>query len=468
MKTHTVSAHLLTNGFVVSVDTKSYKTIYPKIIWAAFPQYLRPLLSQTAAYFYTHHLTLAKNCDIFYEFPPPALSSLFIHGLFYALPEAVLEFPDARFTAAKLLQTVYNSGYRTHFSGTPALLQAHTPFIPTKRAVVMPFSFGKDSLLTFAVTVDIGLSPILVFFREPTSPYENINKEALRKKFNEEFSLTITSFTNNLGNLREGASVMWGWDLLLTQYTLLLIPYVYASRAKYFFWSNERSTNESVVTPDGYRINPTHEQGVAWTLHLNNLLRSYGANTVLSSLHEPIHELGVLYILHHRYPEIGKYQLSCLNDTNKPVNKRWCGDCYECARVFMFLLAIGVDPARVGFTDNMLGTKKKKLHHLFSKEDRSESVDILFQSKGERLLAFYLSNLRGVRGDLMTLFQQELLPLVEKQKNTLIKKYLTFYEDAKTVPSELQKRVFPIYRKELETFRKEITSNRLAPVDISV
>ena len=450
------------------VDSKLYKTVYSKDVWSAFPLYLRPLLAQTAAHFYTHHLSLAKNCDIAYDFPQPGLSSFFMHGLFYALPEAVLEFPEAHFTAPNLLKTFFNSGYRTSFRGTPAPIHAHIPFLPSKQSVVMPFSFGKDSLLTYAVAREIGLSVTTIFFEEPTSDYENANKRVLGQRFHEEFGNAVVPFVNNLGSLREGAGVMWGWDLLLTQYTLLLLPYIYTKRAKYFFWSNERSTNESVVTPDGYRINPTHEQGVAWTLHLNNLLRAFGTNTLLATLHEPIHELGVLYILHHHYPEIGKYQLSCLNDTDKPVSKRWCGDCYECARVFTFLLAIGVDPFRVGFTDNMLTAKKKRLHHLFSKEDQGRAVDILFQSKGERLLAFYLAYKRGVQGDLVNEFKSTLLPLVEKQRNQLIKKYLTFYEDSKSVPTELQRKIFPMYKRELEIFRKEVISNRLAPVDISV
>jgi hypothetical protein len=36
-----------------------------------------------------------------------------------------------------------------------------------------------------------------------------------------------------------------------------------------------------------------------------------GDRCYLKSLLEPLHQISIFYILHHRYPELGKYQTSC-------------------------------------------------------------------------------------------------------------------------------------------------------------
>ncbi len=461
-----VDSTILQNGIVTVVNGKKYHTVYPRIVWKKFPKSLRQIFADTVAQFFTAHFALQPNNSLFLMFPQPYARSLFHHGLLYSLPEAVLEFPEAGFTTVNLLKEAYNSEFRMQFFGTPYPVRKTNPPRIAPNTCIIPFSFGKDSLFTFAISRELDLKSYPYFFLEPTSPYENKNKRKLRLSFMKEFSVPIHLIRTDIGMLRDSGGLMWGWDMLLTQYTLLLFPYLFAQRPQYLFWSNEQSTSELEKNPEGYLVNPTHEQSSSWTLHLNNLLRSFSLNTTVSSIVEPLHELVILYLLHHRFPEIGKYQLSCFNDTDKPINKRWCGDCFECARIYIFLLAIGIHPERVGFKDNMLDYSKKKLYYLFDEKDRGIHLNIIFQSYTERILSFLFAYRRGVRGALITLFEKQLLSDVLKQEKQLAAKIFRVYEP-KTIPENLRKRVLPFYRTEVNSMKKELMKDRLAPVDIS-
>lgn len=457
-----VSEDIHKSGITVSVGGKKYRMDYPEEVWETFPKEYKEQFAQTAAVFFTQHLSILSNRRLSYDFPPPSAYSLFSHGYLYSVTSAPYEFPKGKFRMDRLIRDVYNAGYASEFHGHPAPVVAK-PYVPDADCAVMAFSFGKDSLLTYAMLRTLKKTVHPFFFEEPTSPYENTNKRKLRESFSKEFNQPVTMIPITLGSLREGGGVMWGWDMLLDQYSLLLLPYIHRVKPAYFLWSNEQSTNTSITDPDGYIVNPTHEQSVQWMLNMNNLLRLFGSNAALGSILEPLHELAELSLLHTRFREIGKYQLSCFNDDERSKTQRWCGKCHECARVYILLLGAGIDPKQVDFRDDMLDPKKKHLHHLFDDVAAKHGLDVLYQSHEERMLAFYLAYKRGVRGGLMKEFEKRFLSSVSKRAPELIQKYVSLKSDI-SVPADLKKDILRIYTEHLNTFRKDIMSSHLAPV----
>ena len=448
----TISSRVVANGFQTIIGKKKITTRYPRNVWESVPAAQKSAIAETVSYFATRHMGLSTKKKLFYQFAPPVARLMYDYGLFYSMVEAPFEFPEKHLSTADILKSVYNAEFTLAFRRIPKPHREIAPLSLNSRTSLMPISFGKDSLTTFALARELGLHPHPIFFMEPACPYQNKKKLVLRDEFQKEFGTDIAVFSDTLGNLRSEGGMMWGWDMLLTQYTTLLLPFVYSVKQSYFFWSNEKSTDESAINREGYIINSTHEQSVQWMLHLNNLFRSFGINTVIGSLLEPIHELMILSILHKRYPEIGKYQLSCDGERTK---HRWCGKCFECARVFLFLTALGIDPKRVGLMDNMFDKRKRSLFYLFDKKDKG-NLDIVFQSYPERLLAFYLCFRRGVRGGLMEEFIKQFLPFVTKQKTKLFTRYIAVH-DSLTVPDPIKKPLFQIYREELDRFKKELT-----------
>jgi hypothetical protein len=114
----------------------------------------------------------------------------------------------------------------------------------------------------------------------------------------------------------------------------------------------------------------------------------------------------------------------------------------------------------------MLDYSKKKLYYLFDEKDRGIHLNFIFQSYTERILSFLFAYRRGVRGALITLFEKQLLSDVLKQEKQLAAKIFRVYEP-KTIPENLRKRVLPFYRTEVNSMKKELMKDRLAPVDIS-
>lgn len=462
MKIFSVKIKQTAYGFSTKINQTVFQTIYPKQTWNSVPKSQREEIAQTASYIATRHLPISIQCQVTYEFPPPKTRLFADYGFFYSMTEAPFEFPNKKFTTPGVLKSVYNSDFAIRFTGIPKKQTLPAPKSLHLKNVCIPMSFGKDSLLTFALSKELGFTPKLIFVQEPSCTYQNKKKMELAQNFSQEFGDTVTSFIHNLGNFRQPTGLMWGWDMLLLGYTTLLLPFVYQHKPIYFFWSNEKSTNEQATTSDGYIINSTHEQSVQWTLHLSNFMRLFNLNTTVSSILEPIHELLILSILHKRYPQIAKYQLSCDGEITK---HRWCGNCFECARTYLFFVALGIDPKSVGLMDNMFAKSKRDLFYLFS--DKKTALDIVFQSYPERLLAFYLAYNRGVTGYCMDEFRQKLLPLVLQQKKQLFTKYLAVHESF-TMDVPLSKKVTKIYIQERNKLMNEINSTHPTPGEKSL
>lgn len=452
-RTITVSSKILSRGFKTSVDTKEYKTQYSQRVWDAVPKEQRALLGQTVAQFFTRFLPLAGNHQVSYNFPPP-LARLFVdYGLPYSLSESPFEISEKKLQIHDVMRDAYNSEFAVSYHGIPQPVSHRVPFQPEKKNFVMPMSFGKDSLTTFSITRELGLTAHPIFFQEPACPTQNAIKQKLFTSFKESHSNNCQIFDNELGQLRQKSGLMWGWDMLLTQYTVLLLPFIYETKSNYLFWSNERSLNNNIINPEGYIVNATHEQTSQWILHLNNLLRSFSVNTNVASLLEPVYELLILSTLHNRYPKTGSYQLSCDGELKRET--RWCGHCNECARVYIFLKAIGIDPKSVGLMHNMLTADNADYFELFGPEDGKNALSTLAQSYDERVFAFYLAYKQGVTGPCMDLFVKKLLPYARKNIQTYKKTFLTVHPN-ETIPHELQKPVYKIFSEELKKLERRL------------
>jgi len=167
---------------------------------------------------------------------------------------------------------------------------------------------------------------------------------------------------------------------------------------------------------------------------------------------EPLYEIAIMKILHYRYSEIGKYQMSCFAEEEPARTKRWCGVCSKCARIYIFLRALGISPRRVGFNQEMLSERKHHLYSLFQ-DGNGEVKDSTYDQSGlgrdEQLLAFYLAFKKGVKGALISEFQKKYLREARKREKELREKYFGTHT-INTIPSELKGHLLRIYKEELQ------------------
>ena len=240
----------------------------------------------------------------------------------------------------------------------------------------------------------------------------------------------------------------------MTQYTLLLMPYLFGLRARFLFWAHEASCNETFTDSEGFIVNPVFEQSYNWLLLSNSMAKMLGCNTMFVSLLEPVHEIAIMKILHFRYPEIAKYQLSCFADEEQSKTRRWCGVFSKCARMYIFMIALGIALKTVGFTENMLSKHKKNLYALF--ENKKSPHDSAYgesqAARDEQLLAFTMAYKRGVKGELIKDFKKHYLKEGRSREGQLRQKYFGIHT-TETLPYELKKPILNIYEEELKELR---------------
>jgi len=156
-------------------------------------------------------------------------------------------------------------------------------------------------------------------------------------------------------------------------------------------------------------------------------------------------------ILHRRYPEIAKYQMSCFFLEDTSATKRWCGQCSKCARMYIFMLALGINPETVGFTENMLGLKKADLFSLFGGNDEFKGIyDESGLGKNEQLLAFLMAYQKGIKGPLMKEFIKKNLLEAKTREKELREKFFGIHT-TKTLTYEIKTPLLKIFREELSS-----------------
>ncbi|NMB83999.1 hypothetical protein GYA28_01795 [Candidatus Roizmanbacteria bacterium] len=437
---------ILRNGIEIKIKRKKYQITYPNYIWERFPGSLHKIFADSLSYIATWHLPLAENKNIVYHFNHPPIEPVFFKMLFYSIPMNIFEFNNI--TTSDILQKFYNANFKVHFKG---LNHAHAGKIPKrvlKEKSLLFFSFGKDSLLTYGLLKELGVSIIPVFMREPQSAFENAHKKKLADNFYKKFSEEVLFFPLTIGRLRQTKDLYWGWDLLLSQYAFVLVPFYFYYQTKYLFFGNEQSCNYSIEDGEGYLINPVFEQSIFGMQHLQDIPKQFFINTHVGSLVEPIHEIFITYILHRRYPEIGHFQMSCFSEEPEAKKRRWCTKCEKCARMYIFLKALNISPERVGFYNNhMLEKQKEGLYTIFNQTNGKSAYGGSGLGKDEQLLAFYLAYKNGVKGPLINKFKRLYLKTVLKKKDKLIKEYFGIHSSL-SLPSSLRRKTLAIIKKE--------------------
>lgn len=222
------------------------------------------------------------------------------------------------------------------------------------------------------------------------------------------------------------------------------------------FFGNEQSCNFYLSDKENYFVNPVFEQSISGMQLLQDIPQLFSIKTHLGSLVEPINEIFITYILHHRYPDISQFQMSCFSEEKEAKKRRWCGVCEKCARMYIFFKALGINPERVGFYNGeMLSLSKEKYYVIFDNGIGKSAYGGSGLGKDEQLLAFYLAYKREVKGELIEKFKKIYLDQIEKKKKKLFEEYFGIHSSY-TLPSSLRRKTLRIFEKEKEKAKKEL------------
>lgn len=440
-----VKSREISNGLGISVRGRTYKIGYPEKVWRKTSATLRSLLRENLAVATTHFLPLMLGYEsLEYDSALPLFESqLFRNQLNDLLScERADGKPHLEYT-----RHFYNQ--ELNFSGEAATLPDRScAYRADPKVVVLPFTFGKESLLTFALCLELGLKPVLVYCQEPVQPHEQQYKIKKLTEIGRIYKCPTYFIKNDTGLFRYGRAFRLkrptelGWGTQTTILTLMMLPFCYAHRARYILYGSEFANNEYRFV-DGWKAFLSCDQTPFWTEQQSNMIRvcTGGACEVRTSL-EPLEEISIFGMLHRRYPKLGKYQFSCSAERPLVRGTQWCHRCYKCERMFLFARVLDIAPESIGFKRDLLREPGHFKHYFGS--------DVKTGSEQELDFAFYALYRKGHDSPYLRQFKQRKLARLRSWQW-----YVRHYGAMKSgsmLPPSLKGRLLRIFSGEMRQF----------------
>lgn len=444
-----VSGRLIVDGIRIKVEDKNFDIKYPKNIWTKTPAHIKKIMLDNLTFGDTHFLPLILGYDkINYNTNFPIFESTLYRNQMMGMLKCE-KFDDV--PHLEYLRKFYNLKFS--YANNPISLplgKNRLKFTNKQPTAVIPFTFGKESLTTFALCRELGIKPVLVYSQEPSQIYEEKYKLEKIKEFKKKYNADVFFVSNGPGlfrydaafNVKPGTEI--GWSSQTTLLTLQVLPFVYAYQAQYILLGNEYSNNE-YVDKEGWQMSLSPDQNSFFTKEQNSMIQTVteGNCEVHSSL-ESIEEINIFSMLHKRYTEIGRYQFSCAAEKPLYKDSQWCHNCYKCSRMFMFAQCLDIDSETIGFKENLLN-KPGLFEHYFGKETKSGS-------ELELEFCFYILHKKGVKSAYVDKFVNE--KLSHLQPWSYYVNYFTSLHPQLNLPVEFQNKMEKIFKEELVRLKK--------------
>ena len=442
-------------GVDIRFRGESHPIVYPPHVWEATPKETRIALKDNLAVATTMHLPLVLDAPgIVYDSGCPLLEPYFVQNFLKDIPSCTeVDGTSTDETVRKFFNTDYQ------FLDPDIMYPSRRP-VDSPHGALVGTSFGKDSLLTYAVADEIGLDPEMVYIVEQSMTYEQKHKTELARRFKNEFGKELNILRHETGKFRDYPHLgvpftEMGWGLQTTEYALEMIPFAYALKSKYLLFGNEQTAASTYMDSEGrWTVHPCYDQSHRWTVHINQITRTFSGRSVnTGSLIEPLMDMMIQYILAHRYPEYAKYQMSCFTETEAGRDYHWCHNCSICAKMYLMCVGSGIDPKKIGLRVNMLEPEYKRFFTLFGGKSITMTYAHTQVGRDEQLFAFYLAAKKGAQGGLVEEFKSSPLLQEAKDREEELRKTFCTLHSSISVPKELRSTVNSIYKEELASFQ---------------
>ena len=449
-----ISSEITDNGMLISVNGKKYNIEWPSESWKKVSAEEKKLLLDNLTFTQTCHLAAShKKKGIKYNTAMPCFETFAFKATLYDAPStAVIDHEKT----IDYIRRFFNSEFV--FSDDKIAMPSNSKKTKikwkTKKSAIILFTAGKESLLNLALCMELGIIPIPVYIDEDPNGPESRHKYRIIEQFESDYGIKVHKIVNEPGKLRYcdlgEEENNWGAGTQFLTYSLAIMPFVKQYGADYVLFGNEYSCDDYIYDKEGFKSNFCFDQCTEWTKQLDVVAKTMTNNGVtVGSLVGPLYEIGLVKILHSRYPELAKLQMSCFSDTEEGKKRMWCGNCSKCARMFVFFKALGINTKSMGFENNMFNKPSKDKFSIFGKEGLY-SYDVSGLGSEEQSLAFYLAAERGEKGYLIDKFRK--LKAYRDIKDNMMEVYNKYFSqhESKSMPPKLKKKVMDIYA---ETFR---------------
>lgn len=458
--TKEVSARITGKGYSIRYGSRDYQVIYPEEIWGPVPPEMKNLLVDHLAMVSALHLPMKLHNlnGLDFSTARPFFEPHFITNALRDIPSCCdMDGKDIAAETERFLSLDYR--YASEQVRLPSTWPQ--PAKPVSDAVI-PLSFGKDSLLTFALAEELGLRPRGVFVDEPSFSGERGHKEELGRKLKKDFGHTLEILEHQPGLLRDSGHLgvpvdEYGWGLQSTEYALLMLPYARAWGARYILFGNEQTAGAFYMDASGrWTVHPCYDQSPHWTRHINamtsalTMARPVGTGSII----EPLMDMMVQRILVRRYPRYAPLQMSCFAEGEEGAHYRWCHACPICAKMYLMCAGGGVDPREVGFRHSLLTEKERGYFSMMGGEGGFPYART-GAARDEQLFAFHCAARFGHEDPLVREFAAS--PLADearRREEELLARFASLHTSI-TVPEEISGPLMKIFEEEIAGFIRQ-------------
>lgn len=443
-------------GIEIEFNDKRYKIEYPKHVWEPLDENIKESIVDHVAFLSTNYLPLVLNKKgVIYDTRIPMFDSFSFKSMLFDL------------SSSAILDGRRPVDYVREYHNLDFVFESQEPVVWSKSfepedSTIISFTSGKESLLTLAMCMELGLDPVLINVVEPSNTHEHKHKKEILRELNREFGIRYFTVPHEVGLFHDSKwmgsrETSLGWGNQLMYYMFLYLPFIYQHRPRYLFYGNEFSCDKETVE-DGFRANFCYDQSSHWTVQQDIMMRIMtGGSTRVGSLVGPLNEIAVVKCLHKGFPKIAKYQMSCFCEDPVTEKHRWCCNCSKCARNYAFIRAVGGDVEGVGFWCDMF---RKEYRGLFSALNGNETYGFDRSGLGreEQELALFLAGQLTPGNELLreagshTKYHDG--ESEGATQDALRNDYELYFtpQDYSAIPTELRERVYEIYKEILGTF----------------
>lgn len=434
-------------GITIKYNKDKFSLAYPRKIWESYPDEIKGVLVDNLTHLLTISMPVVAGINhIKYNTSAPLFRNEFKKIILKSIPSAVEGYKMKTDNVINMFKKIKYE-FKDNKIKKPSFTQE------TSDTAVHLLSFGKDSLTSLGVCNEIGLKTKPIYINETVSPRENKAKIKRMKIFRKKFNFESIIIKNEIEKLNDfeywnrGESCL-SYMHMVTGSCFISLPVSNYFRARYVVVGNEKEMDFTFTNQDGFVTYPSPDQTSGWVNKQNSMIKLMTKNVGVISLIEPLTNIALMKILHKRYKDFGKYQLSCgcLDATDE---KRWCNNCSQCANLYLLIKANGTDAKNVGFNRDLFKKKYKKFYILFGGND-IDGHEKTEHSRDEQLLAFYMAYKNREGGYLIELFKKKFLDEAKEREDKLRNFFFGIHKNH--IPPELKKQVESIYREELGKF----------------
>lgn len=440
-----INSSILKDGIAINAN-KEYAVLYPKNIWPGLSLKTKQSIISNLAY-----AKLASYSAFFKEEFVFGSSSPYLKKFFDEC--AIKDFPrfahEDNLSVKEMTENFKNAKFRFD-SDEASVPEEETG---TEDGAVLGMSFGKDSLLSYAVAKEIKLPVKLVFVKD-CGKVELKHKLSIMREFKKKFNEEILILKDNTDSIASDKAIntinsegIYGSNAM-NGYMLMLLPFAYHFKINNILFGNEHNLNDYFIDEQGFRCYPSYEQSSECIEGQNNaMLQFTGKKVGVASLINPLYCLSEYKILYKRYPRLAEFQMSCPHDPYENQENKWCYQCSTCARSFLYTAAVGGDIKSISFSKNFFGKEYEHLYILFD-----SAIRRIYEKpkavRDEQLFAFYLASRNGNKSYLVEKFKKELFDEAKEREDELYRKFLCVHPSS-AIPAKFKPEIISIYKEEL-------------------